>query len=40
MPLVLMRLSARTAWPVVVGLGAAQALCIYVAGRIAFAAVG
>jgi hypothetical protein len=40
MPLVLMRLSARTAWSVVVGLGAAQALCIYVAGRIAFAAVG
>lgn len=40
MPLLLMRLSARTAWSAVVGLGAAQALCIYLAGRVAFAAVG
>lgn len=40
MPLLLMRLSATTRWRAVVGLGAAQALCIYIAGRVAFALVG
>lgn len=39
-PLLLLRLSARSRWSTVVGLGLAQALCIYIAGRIAHALVG
>ena len=38
-PLLLLRV-ASTSWRGVVGLGALQALAIYVAGRIAFALVG
>lgn len=39
-PLLLLRLSPRTRWSAVVGLGAAQACFIYLAGRIAHALVG
>ncbi len=39
-PLLLLRLSPRTRWSTVVGLGAAQAFFIYLAGRIAHALVG